>query len=438
MAPAAGFSLLGQSVEIHAPDATAADPLVFTFRLDASQIPSWLAITTVTIMRNGTPVAACSGAPGTASPDPCVASRQVLTDGDFEITVLTSRASLWSFGAPAPVANAGGPYVVDEGSTVTLDGSGSSGVAPLAFSWTAASPLDDAQTATPVFHGIDDGIEPVSLAVADANGAGAGAQTDVTVVNVRPTVTITSPAAAATVDANAGVSLAATFTDPGVNDTHTCAIDWGDGTTTTPAVGTGTCGQAHTYTAPGAYTITVSVTDDDGGVGTKSVGIVVRGFAAMAFHYHWSGDAGFPVSTSYDATGPATVRKGVAYAYRLHMVVTNGNTAAVTEKVQGGLTSVKGVGYQIIGATCGKAAIKTGKTGNVVVWNASGDGNTASPGFTMAAGQTCSLEVQINNASFGATGLQSITGEWSETQTGPGSFGGKSPPVPKLNVNVVP
>jgi hypothetical protein len=50
----------------------------------------------------------------------------------------------------------------------------------------------------------------------------------------------------------------------------------------------------------------------------------------------------------------------------------------------------------------GKAAIKTGK---------SGDGNAASPGFAMAGGQLCQLEVQLNNLTFGSPGAQTITSD---------------------------
>ena len=67
------------------------------------------------------------------------------------------------------------------------------------------------------------------------------------------------------------VNASATFADAGTNDTHTCTINWGDGTTTPGTVsetnGAGTCTGSHTYTAGGgaSHTITVTVTDDDGG-----------------------------------------------------------------------------------------------------------------------------------------------------------------------------
>src|SRR5262249_48643947 len=60
----------------------------------------------------------------------------------------------------------------------------------------------------------------------------------------------------------------ATFSDPGVLDTHTAVWDWGDHTTSAGAVsganGSGTVSGSHIYTAAGVYTVTLTVTDKDG------------------------------------------------------------------------------------------------------------------------------------------------------------------------------
>jgi hypothetical protein len=328
---------------------------------------------------------------------------------------------------------------------VQLDGSASqapAGAGPLSYSWTPGASLDNPTIVRPTYTGLDDTVETLQLTVADSHGMGASATTSMTVVNVPPSVTIGSPANDMLYPVGSGPSLSASFTDPGTLDTHTCSIDWGDGTRTSPAVTGRTCSQAHSYSATGFYIITVKVADDDGGVGTKSVLVAVynptSSFGLIGLHYHWSGDVGFPSSTAYDASHPASAKKGVAYSYRVHVLVANSTGGSVTEKVQGGLTGVKGASYSVVSATCGAATLKAGKNGNVVIWNASGNGNTASPGFTTAAGKICQLEVQINNASFGSTGLQTITGDWTETQTGPGSFSGTSPTTGTLKVNVVP
>ncbi len=66
--------------------------------------------------------------------------------------------------------------------------------------------------------------------------------------------------------------VSADFSDPGANDTHTCTIDYDDGTGS--QVGTingATCeGPDHTYAESGVYEVTVEVTDDDLGSGNAT------------------------------------------------------------------------------------------------------------------------------------------------------------------------
>jgi hypothetical protein len=84
-------------ITISAPTASAADPLVLEFRVDATLATSFV------IRKNGVPVAAeCTGTPGTASPDPCVDSTTVLPDGDVHLTLLTSTASVWRLEEGSP------------------------------------------------------------------------------------------------------------------------------------------------------------------------------------------------------------------------------------------------------------------------------------------------------------------------------------------------
>jgi hypothetical protein len=114
-----GFQLLNQFVKIDAPSATASVPLQFTFELDASVLGGATA-QSLEIFRNGGVVSGCVGPPGVASPDPCVSSRVTLPDGNVQITVLSSGASVWNFGqGPAgfhvtttllPPATRGAPY----------------------------------------------------------------------------------------------------------------------------------------------------------------------------------------------------------------------------------------------------------------------------------------------------------------------------------------
>jgi PKD repeat protein len=58
------------------------------------------------------------------------------------------------------------------------------------------------------------------------------------------------------------INASADFTDPDAGDTHTAEWDWGDGTTSVGVVGQTTVTGSHTYTLPGVYTVTLTVTDE--------------------------------------------------------------------------------------------------------------------------------------------------------------------------------
>jgi hypothetical protein len=96
--PGADFGFLGQNVQITAvPDATSSNPFVIVFTIDASVIPSGESAATIVVTKNGVVVPPCTGAPGTAAPDPCVESRVVTAGGGAQLTVLSSTASKWGF-----------------------------------------------------------------------------------------------------------------------------------------------------------------------------------------------------------------------------------------------------------------------------------------------------------------------------------------------------
>ncbi|HEV7493197.1 hypothetical protein [Baekduia sp.] len=100
-----GYTVFGQQIDIAttARDGggevvgTVANPIMVSFRIAASQIPAGTDPATVTVLRNGSPAAACASDDGTASPDPCVAKRRQLADGGLVIDVLTTHTSTWNF-----------------------------------------------------------------------------------------------------------------------------------------------------------------------------------------------------------------------------------------------------------------------------------------------------------------------------------------------------
>ena len=107
-----GYVFGGIAIDITAPAATAASPLQLAF----TQVPpsgSVLDATTLSsaevFRTEGTSgpiqIPDCSGAAGAADPDPCVAGRQYVTISghtDIRVDVLTSSASRWNTGRPAP------------------------------------------------------------------------------------------------------------------------------------------------------------------------------------------------------------------------------------------------------------------------------------------------------------------------------------------------
>lgn len=181
----------------------------------------------------------------------------------------------------APIADAGGPYVVQEGDEVQLDGTASSDPhnSWLTYSWSPAANLEDATSATPVYSGLDDTVDQLELTVNDEGGDVTAATalsdsdtTTVTVENVAPNVS----ALGDTIDEAGTAVVQASYGDPGALDTHTASIDWGDGSAVQPVdVADILAGVEHVYGDNGVYGVTVTVTDDDGGVGWDTANVIV-------------------------------------------------------------------------------------------------------------------------------------------------------------------
>jgi hypothetical protein len=130
-------------------------------------------------------------------------------------------------------------------------------------------------TLTPTHSYADDGIYTVTLVVTDELG-GVGVDTLLaTVANVAPDL---APIAGQSVTAGEWLTLTASYADPGWLDTHRAVIDWGDGLTETIHLAAGLTGFdfAHAYDTAGAYTVTLTLTDDDGGQDVLTFTILVE------------------------------------------------------------------------------------------------------------------------------------------------------------------
>lgn len=101
-------------------------------------------------------------------------------------------------------------------------------------------------------------------------------------VNTAPMViAVTGPTGP--VAAGTQVSVTATFTDTGADDTHRCVLVWGDGSTAAGTIDGSTCVASHTYGEPGVYRPTVTVIDDRGAAHTLAGGYLAVRRAAGGY-----------------------------------------------------------------------------------------------------------------------------------------------------------
>ncbi len=176
-----------------------------------------------------------------------------------------------------PTVDAGGPYAFNEGSSGTVSASGSD---PNGDTLTYAWDLDNngsfetsGQSVTfdaALLDGPSSYI--IKVRVTDPLGLFADDTATVTVNNVAPTVNTPGVSPEPSTEGNSVVA-SATFSDPGVSDApFTCSVNYGDGSgNLAGSVSGNICtGPAHTYVTFGSYTVSVSVTDKDGGTGSAS------------------------------------------------------------------------------------------------------------------------------------------------------------------------
>lgn len=179
-----------------------------------------------------------------------------------------------------PVANAGGPYTVSEGGTVTLDGSASSDPDGNALSYVWDLDNDGTFETTgmkPTFSRPDNGTFTVRLKVSDG-GLESVATTVVEVLNIAPLVNPPAPAIIAEGSTYLG---SGSFTDPGA-DTWAATVDYGDGTGVQPLTLSGkNFSLNHFYPQNGVYPVTIVVTDKDGATGSATVQVTATNVAPL-------------------------------------------------------------------------------------------------------------------------------------------------------------
>jgi PKD repeat protein len=167
-----------------------------------------------------------------------------------------------------PIANAGPDQNVYEGTLVTFDGSASADNVGIAgYTWTFTDVTAKTLTGEkPAYTFTTPGVYTVTLNVTDADGNWA---IDTVVVTV---MDITSPIANAGADQKVGEDTSVTFDASGSSDNVGIVSyewDFGDGTIGTEKK------PSHTFTAIGDYTVTLTVKDAAGNIGTDTVTVTV-------------------------------------------------------------------------------------------------------------------------------------------------------------------
>jgi YVTN family beta-propeller protein len=166
-----------------------------------------------------------------------------------------------------PVAAIDGPYTSTEGGTVALSGYASSDADndALTYLWDFGDGTTGAGVSISHVYA-QDGSYTVRLAVTDAQGLTDTIFSTATVANVAPDI---AAFAGASLLPGEQYGAASSFVDPG-SDLWSATVNYGEGSGANPLSLSGkTFTLFHVYPTPGAFTVTVHVSDDDA-AGTRA------------------------------------------------------------------------------------------------------------------------------------------------------------------------
>jgi MYXO-CTERM domain-containing protein len=223
-----------------------------------------------------------------------------VTDGDGGSVSTSGTVTITD---SPPVVTALSLPTTKEGSAASLSASVTAWSGDtLTYAWN----FGDGSTSTskaPSHSWADNGSYSVTLVVTDDEGSTSSLTQTMTITNVNPVASFSASVA----DEGSVSTFYGSATDAGTADTFTYAWDFGDGS--------GDTGETawHTYAGDGSYTVTLTVTDKDGGVDTE-VQVVVVGNAAPVMSAV-SGDATVEEGAAGTFTASATDAGGDALVY---------------------------------------------------------------------------------------------------------------------------
>ncbi len=181
-------------------------------------------------------------------------------------------------GVPDPIADAGPDqsYEVCPGTTkdVDFDGSGSSGTGTLSYSWNFdnGAPTNDSAEQNPQNISFGEGVYNVVLTVSDD----CGSATDEMIVTITeyagPTADAGGPSYEGSAETTVDVGLDGSLSTQGDAPILTYDWDFGDAS---PIAYDATSTPSHNY-APGSWTVTLTVTDENGCTDTDTAEVTVH------------------------------------------------------------------------------------------------------------------------------------------------------------------
>ncbi|CAB5147038.1 Alkaline phosphatase (EC [Olavius algarvensis associated proteobacterium Delta 3] len=248
---------------------------------------------------------------------------QIVDDGTYTVTVtvrdydgaMVADTFTVTVTNVLPTLDAGADKTVDEGTFITLDpatfsdpgfdnlagGTSEDFIATINWGDGTTEPVGDITfVEVPGGEGVlttgtidatqayaDDGVYTVTVTVQDDDGVAVSDTFTVTVVNLAPMITNVS-LSDTEIDEHGTVDVSGVFTDVGLMDFHTVEMSWGDGQNSGAMVDavSRTFTATHQYldddpagTLLDTYVLTVTLTDDDGGVATAETRVTVHNVA---------------------------------------------------------------------------------------------------------------------------------------------------------------
>jgi alpha-tubulin suppressor-like RCC1 family protein len=331
------YRLFDRQTIVHAPDATPGSPLQLTFRLDATLVGA-SDPAEIDVFRDGVAVAGCGGSIGAAVPDPCLASRTTLADGDLQFAVYTSHASQWNFGVMLDST----PPTLSLPGDIRVEATSAAGAVvdyPMPFATDDIDP-NPTVSCTPASGSVFAiGTTIVWCSAQDAVGNAASANFTVTVQDTTVPV-ISSVPVNQTLEATGPAGAVATWTAPTASD----LVDGAVSVTCAPAAGA--------TVAVGTTTVTCTATDAQGNGASVSFTVTVQDTTAPVLT--------LPSGITVDASSPAGAT--VAFA------------AAAVDLVDGS-----------VGVSCTPSAGSVFAVGTTMVACSAADahGNRVSAGFSV-------------------------------------------------------